>query len=583
MVEFQFAIYTTLSFASLFAAVYLAFARKRFRDPKLTFLVIATCASASVYLACSSSIGLFDLKQLDEIVVVHKLSTSFFLVFCALAPWVMTRVANIRATALLAITTISASGLIVINVLSDFSLKYTTISQVLHSTFRVPVFTYEYSAWNITLASVVFVSLVSSLFAGVHLSRFAMLRNSALLITASTVLFASFLFDIAFSANSPPFNKTEFIGVVMMCGAIFILRLNTANAEISGVDMPKLANGSSDTPSLGSGESSAESFTFDLGAMIRQAVTNASKMALMLEKNIEIKTQRQPKVPDSWVSDRSVIEQILDTVTRNAIRATNAGSITIGSALTREGNLQIYVEDSGAGFENDELAKPFEPIEVDSIVRDSLGKSSDLSLSVASDLARIVGGRLTARSKGSNKACRIELLLPEQPAPDKAELIEDRPRQMERSALLITNDPDTQRLATRLLASKGYLTFIARSEAEGKRLAESLVIQPKLSLLDLDTVDSSKMPHIERSALFESDDAENARILAVGGKSSQILTNPELIDHGSFIELSKPLKALELFDAIERLFALKDELENHAPSESRPLRSQANLAKNWDS
>ncbi|HEX5076120.1 MAG TPA: ATP-binding protein, partial [Gemmatimonadaceae bacterium] len=117
-------------------------------------------------------------------------------------------------------------------------------------------------------------------------------------------------------------------------------------------------------------------------------------------------------------ADREKVQQILLNLLSNATKFTPAdGSVTVtGSAAGARGeHVRLVVRDTGVGIPAERLAQVFEPfVQVD----DSHARRAEgtgLGLAISRDLARGMGGDLTAESEvgvGSAFALTLPALLP---------------------------------------------------------------------------------------------------------------------------------------------------------------------------
>ena len=111
-------------------------------------------------------------------------------------------------------------------------------------------------------------------------------------------------------------------------------------------------------------------------------------------------------------ADREKVQQILINLLTNAVKFTPAGgTITVTAEAAGDDRVLINVIDTGIGIPADKLASVFEPfIQVDaSHTRRTEG--SGLGLAISRDLARGMGGDLTARSE-EGKGSTFVLTLP---------------------------------------------------------------------------------------------------------------------------------------------------------------------------
>jgi signal transduction histidine kinase len=98
-------------------------------------------------------------------------------------------------------------------------------------------------------------------------------------------------------------------------------------------------------------------------------------------------------------ADREKLQQILLNLLTNAIKFTNAGGRITVSCEARDGTVVIAVSDTGVGIASDKLGAIFEPfVQVDAkLTRRQEGVG--LGLAISRDLARGMGGDLTAESQ----------------------------------------------------------------------------------------------------------------------------------------------------------------------------------------
>jgi len=121
-------------------------------------------------------------------------------------------------------------------------------------------------------------------------------------------------------------------------------------------------------------------------------------------------------------ADAEKARQILLNLLSNAMKFTpRGGSLTIASVV-RNDRVEISVADSGVGIPPDKLESIFEPfVQIDSrLTRTHEGVG--LGLAISRDLARAMGGDLTAASTLGEGACFTLTLPLSAPAPKSAEL-----------------------------------------------------------------------------------------------------------------------------------------------------------------
>ena len=110
--------------------------------------------------------------------------------------------------------------------------------------------------------------------------------------------------------------------------------------------------------------------------------------------------------------DRIRLRQVMDNLFANAVKFTPAGG-TIHLSLAREGALcSIRVRDTGVGFDQKFASKLFDPFTQAEQSVDRPNGGLGLGLAIASRLATLQGGSLTAVSPGLQQGATFTLQLP---------------------------------------------------------------------------------------------------------------------------------------------------------------------------
>jgi signal transduction histidine kinase len=109
--------------------------------------------------------------------------------------------------------------------------------------------------------------------------------------------------------------------------------------------------------------------------------------------------------------DPAVLQRILTNLVENAVKYTDDGWIRLG--LDTDGaQVRVHVEDTGPGIPGAEQEAIFRPFEQASMGRDRTAEGSGLGLSIASALARELGGAIDLDStvgQGSRFTLRLPL------------------------------------------------------------------------------------------------------------------------------------------------------------------------------
>ncbi|GAC1514615.1 MAG: hypothetical protein NVS1B4_02680 [Gemmatimonadaceae bacterium] len=123
---------------------------------------------------------------------------------------------------------------------------------------------------------------------------------------------------------------------------------------------------------------------------------------------------RYPDRPATIETDLGKLRQILVNLAGNAVKFTDEGEIAL-SAHEEGDTIAFDVRDTGIGIESDQLARIFEPFtQIESPTKRRSG-GTGLGLSVARQLARLLGGDVTVRStpgRGSTFTLKLPLVAP---------------------------------------------------------------------------------------------------------------------------------------------------------------------------
>jgi len=216
------------------------------------------------------------------------------------------------------------------------------------------------------------------------------------------------------------------------------------------------------------GRMDVESIPFDL----RATVNNALKMwrPQAREKGLRMRVEGARALPAHVVGDPTRLNQVLNNLLSNAIKFTASGSVTvrIESAPAPGGwAVSLSVADTGPGMTPDKVGRLFMPFEQLEAGAARIHGGSGLGLAISRELARLMGGDLTATSApGEGAAFTLHLTLPAAEAaapPAEPETVEAR--------VLVVDDHVVNRQAlTLVLAPLGITPVTVGSAEEGLEL-----------------------------------------------------------------------------------------------------------------
>ena len=235
---------------------------------------------------------------------------------------------------------------------------------------------------------------------------------------------------------------------------------------------------------------------FSISALIDQC----AKLAAPLVKS-KVKLEKQVDPTLGLIhSDQDKIKQIVLNLLSNAAKFTHEGKITLSLQKRVEGILNISVIDSGIGISENALSRIFEEFQqADTSTTRKYG-GTGLGLAISRNLARLLGGDLTASSE-LGKGTTFSLTIPiqygkkPQPASDASLTTGTKPGSVQRTQspsytesakkriLIIDDDPDAAYILQESLSQNEFAIVSAPNGHTGLQLARDG--QPHAILLDI--------------------------------------------------------------------------------------------------
>lgn len=253
-------------------------------------------------------------------------------------------------------------------------------------------------------------------------------------------------------------------------------------------------------------------------------------------------------------SDPRLLEQMIRNLLGNAIKYTKHGKILLG--CRRRGNtVRIKVWDTGIGIAEDELHAIFDEFhQVDNPARER-SQGLGLGLSIVQRLGRLLGHAVDVSSvpgKGSIFTVTIARAPDGKPNPPSSAVepysTAQQPRQNSK-IVIVEDDPDILDLLEQLLKDAGHIVRTASNAAAALKLIEGGAIRPEILVTDHclpGGMDGLELLAQRRASL----PYDLPAILLTGDISKETLAR---IARQDCVQLSKPVKPLELAAAIKRL------------------------------
>jgi len=271
------------------------------------------------------------------------------------------------------------------------------------------------------------------------------------------------------------------------------------------------------------------------------------------QKGLELLLDIHEDVPESVFGDGLRLSQVLLNLLGNAIKFTERGEVELSVGLvSRVGDecvLAFSVRDTGIGIPPDQLASVFDPfVQVDGSARRRYG-GSGLGLAISTNLAILLGGKLTAESepgRGSTFTMTMRLKVPAQ-ANHRAPVM----TALKTLRTLVVDDNRTNlRILAKMLANWGMNVQLVPSAKLGMQcLVEASQQALPFDLLLLD----GQMPEVDGLTMAAQIRAipEFERLKIIMLTSAELLHGAEQLEQLKISRyLIKPVAGHDLRDAI---------------------------------
>lgn len=303
-----------------------------------------------------------------------------------------------------------------------------------------------------------------------------------------------------------------------------------------------------------------ESINFDLKAVIRTTVDLHGGAAGA--KGLEFEAHGLDGDPVVVRGDSARLQQLLSNLIGNAIKFTEAGSVSVALSPTRSAAeadyWMIIVRDSGQGIGRDVLGRIFSRGEQVDAARMRLQGATGLGLAISQQLAEAMGGSIAVSSE-PGKGTTFSIELPFKRADGEAAAIAADGAGGPMQILLAEDNPINRRLMAGLLTREGHQVVAVE---DGRKALGAIAAQSfDLVLMDM------QMPELDGIAATRAiraldAPACNTPILAISA-DSQPERRRIYFEAGADSFLPKPIVSGQLLDMIAKMRRSK-----RAPSEA---------------
>ncbi len=257
---------------------------------------------------------------------------------------------------------------------------------------------------------------------------------------------------------------------------------------------------------------------------------------------------------DAIVTDETRLQQILNNLIVNALKFTEAGSVSFGYRITEDGKfLEFHVSDTGIGIAKNKQKMIFGRFkQADSTIGRKYG-GTGLGLSISRELCRLLGGKIWVRSelkKGSTFYFKIpyETATAVDPAGETSGVrLSEKTDLLRNRTILITDDNRAvHKLLSAIFKKYGAQTLSAETAAEAMDILHTSTVD--IALLDI------QMPDIDGTVLLHMIREINSSIPVVAQTANALEDDRRrYLDLGFDAYISKPFNREELILTVSSL------------------------------
>lgn len=282
---------------------------------------------------------------------------------------------------------------------------------------------------------------------------------------------------------------------------------------------------------------------------------NSSDVGLVLQSSLD----GWENVPDELevLSDRHMVQRILDNLLRNACKYTNSGTVSLSIGYRKSvevpgHRLRFEVRDTGIGIPEIHHSKVFLPFSQADSSHSREYEGAGLGLAISRKLVNLLGGDIGFESK-ENEGSLFWFTLPWGEAMEKATRLPSEHKPLSRldqpiNVLIVDDTPDNARIIEVIVNHAGGRSVTASSGYEAIAVAEESRFD--LILMDLSMPDVDGFEVTERILNGENPN-KTTPILALSAHVSPEIRN-RCLACGMKAHIAKPVKPSDLVEAIRQ-------------------------------
>jgi HAMP domain-containing protein/CheY-like chemotaxis protein/GAF domain-containing protein len=240
------------------------------------------------------------------------------------------------------------------------------------------------------------------------------------------------------------------------------------------------------------------------------------------ERGLQLHVELEPDLPVAIVTDEQRLQQVLRNLLSNAIKFTHEGEVRLRVGARQGGRIAFEVRDTGIGIAPEKLEQIFEAFrQADGTTSRAYG-GTGLGLSISREIARLLGGEITASSALGEGSTFTFVVPGTPPVPDAPEA--DVPSEEhgagllpdERALLVLCDDADRVERAVVAARDAGLRPVTARRAPVGLALARD--VRPEAVLILAGGSEEPVLPQLKAHP-----DTRHVPVVVVGGDAGDAL------------------------------------------------------------
>ena len=407
------------------------------------------------------------------------------------------------------------------------------------------------------LGLTVFMSLLTLAFAYIALRQVQQLRERRVVLEALAQNLrearqqaeAASAAKSTFLANMSHEIRTPFHGLMGMLSLLRDAGLTPRQIDLlhtateSADHLLAILNDILDMSQLESGRLTLTPAPLEVRALLRDVEALMRPQAA--QKQLALHLDAAPGVPERLVADATRVKQILFNLLSNAIKFSDRGAVVLdvrrSTGAGGAAEIEFVVSDSGMGMDEATQAQIFSRFAQGDSSRSRRFGGTGLGLEISRNLARLMGGDITVRSKpgeGSVFRFQMPLVAPSETAASNgamAAAAESQPRPLH--VLVAEDHPVNRQYMAALLESLGHTAFFAVNGVEAVRAATGQafdVVLMDLHMPELDGIGATRairaLADRQRSTVpilaLTADAFETTRERCLVSGMNEVLTKP---------------------------------------------------------